>query len=83
MFHANASTAAPTSHETQAARGVSGEAWRWARMGREALGLLGRPLLACRQGIEGLEVSDSSFEEWEAVQVQFEARVRAGAVHML
>ncbi|HLO93905.1 MAG TPA: hypothetical protein VK195_06270 [Burkholderiaceae bacterium] len=83
MFHATASTAASVSHETQASKGAFGEAWRWARAGREALGLLGRPLLGCRQGIEGLEVSDSSFEEWEAVQVQFEARVRAGAVHVL
>lgn len=83
MFHAIASAAASASPEVQAVKGAFGEAWRWARVGGEALVLLGRPLLRGGQGIEGLEVSDSSFEEWEAVQVQFEARVRAGAVHVL
>ena len=83
MFHATASRFAAASKEAPAAKGAFGEAWRWTRVGRGALGLLARPLLRPGQGIDGLEVSDSTYEEWEAVQVQFEARVRAGSVQVL
>ncbi|MGM9516709.1 hypothetical protein ACS5PK_20845 [Roseateles sp. DB2] len=83
MFHATASTVATASQQGQAAKGGFGEAWRWARVGCEALALLGRPLLRQGQGIAGLEVSDSTYEEWEAVQVQFDARVRAGSLPVL
>ncbi len=83
MFHATASANASVSLQAPSAKGTFGEAWRWTRVGRGALGLLARPLLRTGQGIDGLEVSDSTYEEWEAVQVQFEARVRAGSVHVL
>ena len=84
MVYVTASAYASVTQQVPAAQGGLGEAWRWARVGREALGLLARPLLLrAGQGIDGLEVSDSTYEEWEAVQVQFEARVRAGSVHVL
>ncbi len=81
MFHAAAVASASTS--AHAAKGAFADAWRWARVGREALGLLSLPLLRPGQGIDGLEVSDSTFEEWEAVQSQFEERVRSGTVRMI
>lgn len=83
MVHVTASTYASVSQQVPAAKGTFGEALRWTRVGCEALALLARPLLRPGQGIDGLEVSDSTYEEWEAVQVQFEARVRAGSVHVL
>lgn len=83
MVHVTASAYASVSPQVPAAKGVFSDAWRWARVGRDALSLLARPLLGQGQGIDGLEVSDSTYEEWEAVQVQFEARVRAGSVHVL
>ena len=83
MVHVTASAYARVSPQVPAAKGAFGDAWRWTRVGRDALSLLARPLLGTGQGIDGLEVSDSTYEEWEAVQVQFEARVRAGSVHVL
>ncbi|MBB2483816.1 hypothetical protein H5407_01100 [Mitsuaria sp. WAJ17] len=82
MFHATASRFATVTKQTPATKGAFGESWGWTRVGREALSLLARPLRP-GQGIDGLEVSDSTYEEWEAVQVQFEARVRAGSVQVL
>lgn len=80
MFHTAA--VAPASTTAHAAKSAFAEGWRWARAGREALSLLSLPLRSAH-GIDGLEVTDSTFEEWEAVQSQFEARVRSGAVHVI
>ena len=75
------STSTATSSLARDLQGVWGDAWRWARVGREALSLLSQPLR--RQGIDGLEVSDSTYEEWMSVQSQFEERVRAGSVRAI
>lgn len=87
MFHPLAPAAkAPTAaavRGTLGSRDAWAEARRWARVSREALSLLSLPLLRPGQGIDGLEVSDSSYEEWVAVQAQFDERVRAGAVHVI
>ena len=46
MVHVTASAHASVSQQAPAAKGAFGEAWRWTRMGREALALLARPLLS-------------------------------------
>lgn len=81
MFHAAAVASATPAVRTFS--GAMGDTFRWGRLGREALSLLSLPLLRSGQGIDGLEVSDSTFEEWEAVQEQFNARVQVGSVNLL
>ncbi len=85
MSHATATQAAAAirtvEFDAQGSRDAWGEALRWARRGREALKQLRLPL--SRQGIDGLEVSDSSYEEWVLVQAQFDERVRSGAVPVI
>jgi hypothetical protein len=85
MSHAIATQAATATRsialDAQGSRDAWGEALRWARRGREALNQLRLPLL--RQGIDGLEVSDSSYEEWVLVRAQFDERVRSGAVPVI
>ncbi len=52
---------------------------RMAALGRTAMNAIARPLsLASSSKIEGLDVQDSTLEEWEQCQSQFEDKFRHG-----
>ena len=52
---------------------------RMAALGRTAINAIARPLnIVGNQKIDGLDVQDSTLEEWEQCQSQFEDKFRHG-----
>ena len=52
---------------------------RMAALGRTAMSAIARPLnIVGASKIDGLDVQDSTLEEWEQCQSQFEAKFRHG-----
>lgn len=52
---------------------------RMAQLGRSAMNAIARPLnIVGASKIDGLEVQDSTLEEWEQCQSQFEDKFRHG-----
>jgi hypothetical protein len=53
---------------------------RMAALGRNAMNAIARPLsIVGSSQIDGLDVQDSTLEEWEACQSQFDAGFKHGA----
>lgn len=53
---------------------------RMATLGRNAMNAIARPLsIVGSAKIDGLDVQDSTLEEWEACQSQFDAGFKHGA----